>query len=124
MPSVQLYNDLITEIPEFTFFDTYDREDYLETDISPLGQVGHWLNQLGQNPSDDKVVKRVCNFLNSIFDKSDYYKRDIPNDFGIYLFWALEYQTIDRIKPHLRSEILDDARKYLKAIDKENYRSF
>jgi hypothetical protein len=122
--SIQLYDDLVKEIPEFSLYDTYERSDYLETDISPLGQIGYWLNELQADPKNAPLISRVCNFLNDVFYQSKKYERDIINDFGVYFFWALDYQTIDKIKPYLKSEILEDGRKYLRSIDGENYQDF
>lgn len=124
MPSVQLYDDILKELPEFGSFDTYDRDDYLETGISPLGQVGHWLNELVSNGVGDELLSRVGGFLVKIYGRSSTYRRDIVNDFGVYLFWALEYPTLTRLKPFLSPEIVEDARVYLNAIDGENYRDF
>jgi len=125
MSLVQLYDDLIQKLPEFVAYDVMGREHYIEDGISPLGQIGVWLNQLAVRPNENQtLIIRICNYLNDVYTHSGKYSGDIVNDFNVYFFWALEYPTINAIKPLLNASILADGRRYLQVIDGENYQPF
>ncbi|MFC0774641.1 hypothetical protein [Terrimonas alba] len=118
-----LYYDLISKIPEFKSYSVFDEEDYIETGISPLGTIGSWLKELSADAIQNrKLIQKICGYLNDIFANADKFNGDIRNDFQVYLFWVLDYPTINHINIYLDPKILEDGRKYLKAIDGENYR--
>lgn len=122
---MHLYYDLIEKIPEFKNYDIFDEEDYIETGVSPLGAIGSWLNDLIiDSYGNDKLIQKICKYLNDIYSNADRFTRDIKNDFQVYMFWVLDYPTVDYIRQYLDPRILEDARVYLRAIDGENYRDF
>lgn len=124
MPSVDLYDDLITDLPEFTEFDVFGRDFYEETGMFPLGQVGLWLNALVEGKAADDLLIRITGFLNRVYYESERYRRDIVNDFCVYLFWTLNHRTIERVKSMLLPEIVDEGRKYLQVVDGPYYQAF
>lgn len=122
---MHLYYDLIEKIPEFKAYSIFDEEDYIDTGISPLGSIGSWLNELSSLESqNDPLIQKICSYLNGIYINANSFNRDIRNDFQVELFWVLDYPTINYIKNYFDPQILEDGRKYLKAIDGENYHDF
>jgi hypothetical protein len=122
---MQLYYDLIEKIPEFKDYDIMGEEHYVEIGISPLGSIGTWLKELVETTSkNDSLIKKICNYLNETYRSASSFPGNIRNDFQVYLFWVLDYPTIEYIKPYLDTQILNDGREYLKAIDGENYSDF
>ncbi|HEY6503635.1 MAG TPA: hypothetical protein VIZ28_06630 [Chitinophagaceae bacterium] len=122
---MQLYYDLIEKVPEFKDYDVMGEEHYIETGISPLGSIGFWLKDLVCSKKEkDTLIRKICNYLNEVYKNANNFTTDIRNDFQVYLFWVLDYQTIEYIKPYLDQQILVEGREYLKAIDGENYRDF
>ena len=118
-----LYDDLIENVPEFKEYDIHEETHYIDT--SPLGTIGSWLKELTiEDPKNEKLIRKICNYLNIIYSNSDQFKEPIKNDFCVYLFWVLDYPTITKIKHHLNPHILEDGRKYLRIIDRENYQDF
>ena len=122
---MELYFDLIKNIPEFLAFDTMGEEIYIESEVSPLGALGRWLNELVTDiPSNEGLIARICVWLNAVYKDPGSYSRDVKNDFGVYLFWALNYSTIKYLKNHLDIQIISEGRVYLKAIDRNGYQDF
>ena len=120
-----LYHNLIEQIPEFKTYDVFGEEHYVEIGISPLGTIGSWLNHLASKDSaNDLLIKKICSYLNNIYVNANDFEGDVLNDFGVYLFWVLEYPTIECVKQYLLPQILEDGRQYLKGIDRMNYRDF
>jgi len=122
---MQLYYDLIEKVPEFKDYDIMGEDHYVDSGISPLGTIGSWLKELVEATNrNDTLIRKICNYLNETYRNANSFSGDIRNDFQVYLFWVLDYPTIDFIKPYLDQQILSDGRKYLKAIDGGNYRDF
>src|SRR5690349_4044862 len=118
---MQLYYDLIERVPEFKEYDIIGEEHYADTSISPLGSIGSWLNDLLISKStNDELIRKICNYLNKAYQDANKFTGDIRNDFQVYLFWVLDYPTINYIKPYLDEDIIKDGRDYLKAIDGNN----
>jgi len=122
---MHLYFDLIEKIPSFKTYDTFGEDHYIEFGNSPLGSIGYWLNDLSVNrEQNEKVIKKVCGYLNDTFKNAENFRGEVINDFQVYLFGVLDYPTINCIRPYLDPAILDLGRKYLKGIDGENYQEF
>ena len=117
-----LYNDLIKKIPEFIDQDPFSEKDYTDIGLSPLGGIGNWLNVLiKEYTTNESLIQRICEFLNDIFTNAVRYSEDIKNNIQVYLFWTLEYDTIEKIKHLLDDNLLKIGREYLNKIDGENY---
>ena len=122
---MQLYYDLIEKLPEFKNYEIMGDDHYVDAGISPLGTIGSWLKELVETPSkNDSLIRKICNYLNETYRSASSFSRNIRNDFKVYLFWVLDYRTIEYIKPYLDDQIISDGREYLKGIDGENYRDF
>ena len=122
---MQLYHALIKKLPEFKEYDIMGEDHYLDDSISPFGTIGSWLKELVESTSrNDILIRKICNYLNETYRSASSFPRDIKNDFQVYLFWVLDYPTINYIKPYLDHQIISDGREYLKAIDGENYLDF
>ena len=65
--------------------------------MSPLGTIGGWLNELVEN-NDGVLLSKVCIFLDSTYERGDDFGRDLKNEFCVWLFWRLNYPTIEKIK--------------------------
>ena len=63
---MELYDNLIEEIPEFKEYDIMGKEYYYDG-ISPLGSIGTWLNELVKAGSSQELIKKICNYLNLIY---------------------------------------------------------
>jgi len=122
---MHLYHDLIEKVPEFKEYDIMGEDHYVETGISPLGTIGSWLKELVVRASrNDSLIRKICTYLNETYSNANSFPGDIRNDFQVYLFWVLDFPTIEYIKPYLDHHILSDGREYLKAIDGDNYCDF
>jgi hypothetical protein len=122
---MQLYYDLIEKVPEFRDYDIMGKDHYVDSGISPLGTVGSWLKELVEDKTkNDSLIRKICNYLNVAYRNASSFPEDIRNNFQVYLFWVLDYPTIEYIKQYLDQQILNEGREYLKAIDGENYRNF
>ena len=131
--SVAFIDDLVSAVPEFESYMTDWREDesedlldsYRELPTMTLSEVVRWFKHLRSRADDASLslIRRTCDCINSCVDK-DYERDDMQNNVAVSLFWGLEYDDIEFLKPYLSKTVLDIGREYLAGVDGDGYKPF